>query len=399
MRSIQQLLQYKLPLAARWLVLCLLMALPLTFAVSQYQPGEGFTALIFFGSDFQAQASSRLVDLSRASVPGPGYDGQFYAQMALDPLLRDPSTLAALDNPAYRARRIFVPLLAYLAGFGQPLLILQSYALINLVFFAALLLGLYAFQRPGSVQEFLIVAAIAWTGGALASVSRALIDLPASVLLLLACFLPPNLAKLSMVAALLTRETSLVSLLVFLWPGSPRLAIPTSSEQPPNPRQARAAWIWQWLRAALLLLPLAIWLLYVDARLPGASAGGLLGSNNFSLPFLAWGQHILDSIRSMRPSAMGEIAACLSLGAQAIYLIAFPRQESPIWRMGIGFALLYFCLGSAVFVNQLAYGRVVLPLTFAFNLLLWQKEARGFLLWFLAGNAGIALGFATSLLF
>ncbi len=49
-----------------------------------------------------------------------GYDGQFYAALAIDPFLRSPETLKALDAPGLRASRILLPMAAWLAGLGRP---------------------------------------------------------------------------------------------------------------------------------------------------------------------------------------------------------------------------------------------------------------------------------------
>ena len=72
-----------------------------------------------------------------------GYAGEFYAQMAVDPLLLDPSTHAALDLPAYRARRMFFSWTAFLLGLGQPLPIVHAYAIQDALFWV--LLALLAF--------------------------------------------------------------------------------------------------------------------------------------------------------------------------------------------------------------------------------------------------------------
>ena len=63
-----------------------------------------------------------------------GFDGQFYAEVGLDPLLRDPQLGTALDSPTYRSRRILMPWLAWLGGLGHPSWILNVYAALNLVF-------------------------------------------------------------------------------------------------------------------------------------------------------------------------------------------------------------------------------------------------------------------------
>ena len=63
----------------------------------------------------------------------PGYDGQFYAQLAVEPLLRDRRIDEALDTPPYRARRILFSWTAYLLGLGRPAWILKVYAVQNIV--------------------------------------------------------------------------------------------------------------------------------------------------------------------------------------------------------------------------------------------------------------------------
>ena len=68
-------------------------ALVILFLVSVsrfYHPGTGFTALIGFpaGADSEAPALREVPHFTYP--PWASYDGQFYAQRALDPLCRDP---------------------------------------------------------------------------------------------------------------------------------------------------------------------------------------------------------------------------------------------------------------------------------------------------------------------
>jgi hypothetical protein len=56
-----------------------------------------------------------------------GYDGQFYAALAIDPWLRSPETVKALDAPAYRATRILVPMAAWLVTLGRPQAAIVAY--------------------------------------------------------------------------------------------------------------------------------------------------------------------------------------------------------------------------------------------------------------------------------
>ncbi|WP_072622447.1 AZOBR_p60025 family cell surface glycopolymer formation protein [Spirulina major] len=60
-----------------------------------------------------------------------GYDGQQFLTLALDPFLNNPASIAALDNPPFRYRRIFYPLLSYSLGFGNSAIIPYVMVLIN----------------------------------------------------------------------------------------------------------------------------------------------------------------------------------------------------------------------------------------------------------------------------
>jgi hypothetical protein len=98
----------------------------------RWDRASGFTPLIAFGENWAPQRLPALKDLPVATVPGGGYDGQFYAQIAVQPEPTSPVVQKALDNPAYRFRRILLPLLAHVLGGGQPWAILNIYALLNL---------------------------------------------------------------------------------------------------------------------------------------------------------------------------------------------------------------------------------------------------------------------------
>ena len=120
-----------IPIAAA----CVLLA-----AVSRfYDPANGFTELIGFGARFSARTVPAIAAVPRHITPGAGYDGQFYAQMATDPLLRDAATDRAMDLAPLRARRILFSWTAWVLGLGRPAWILQAYALQNVL--AWLLLG------------------------------------------------------------------------------------------------------------------------------------------------------------------------------------------------------------------------------------------------------------------
>ena len=88
-----------------------------------------------------------------------GYDGQFFLALAYDPLLRQEGTLAALDNPRHRARRILYPALAHGIALGFPRAVPWALVFLNMGS-AVALVALLAF---GGLRE-----ASGWTLGVLA---------------------------------------------------------------------------------------------------------------------------------------------------------------------------------------------------------------------------------------
>ena len=61
-------------------------------AIAQYyHRNTGFTELIGFGDQFEKIRLPAVYDAPHyVHYQSPGYDGQFYAQLAVEPLLRNP---------------------------------------------------------------------------------------------------------------------------------------------------------------------------------------------------------------------------------------------------------------------------------------------------------------------
>lgn len=143
--------------------------------------------------------------------PVPGYDGQFYYRLALDPSARRDVGIR-FDNPAYRQQRILYPVLAWLVGHVVPL----PWAML-VVNYAALLaiaaLGAAHTTRAGRAPEWGLLFAL-WPGF-LVSLTRDLTE-PVAIALLLAALLVrrPLWAGLLMSLAVLARETTLLAALV-----------------------------------------------------------------------------------------------------------------------------------------------------------------------------------------
>jgi hypothetical protein len=357
----------------RILIYLSLLILPIVRVAIEFDSETYFTYLIRFGSTLNGKALKEVRDIPRAFGGEVGYDGQHYAQIAIDPSLKNPQLQFASDDPPYRSRRIFVPALCYLLGLGKPWLILQVYALINLLFYALLLYGLVYFLKPNNIKHMLCVIAIMWTTGCLISIERALLDLPAAVLIFYASCLENYMAFPFFAMALLTKETSLFSIAALPWSINYNLKD-----------------IGKMLSGlGVVLIPFFLWVYYVHHVFNHTSIMG----NNLGIPFVAFSEHMWHTVKMFytQPNEylLFELLAPLSLMLQALYLLRKVRFSSHAWRMGIGFAILFFFLGKGNFPEQISYCRIVLPLTFAFNLILMESEEKYFISLFLFGNIGL----------
>jgi len=148
----------------------------------------------------------------------------------------------------------------------------------------------------------------------------------------------------------------------------------------------------------IIVLPITLWLIYVHVRLPFGLASG---AENFAFPIIGIAHKLYSGIHGLITEWAGaslprqadllfEILCPLSLVTQAIYLAARPRLSSEAWRFGIGFVMLLSILGPSIWVEQYAYCRVLLPLTFSFNLLIHKHESgTRFATLYLMGNGGM----------
>lgn len=351
-----------------WLGLHVLAVLALLASVlREYRPETGLTALIQFGSEFDAQALPEVRQAPHYVHPGSwGYDGQFYAQLAVAPGLRHPGLADAIDAPSYRGRRILFAWTAYVGGLGQPARILQAYAWQNVVAWLVLAGLLLQWCPMGSARHFAAWFACLFTTGAIASVRLALTDGP-SMLLIAAAVLATERGRSGLALALaavsgLGRETNVLAAAVLPPPADVR-----------GPAVARYA-----ARGALVLLPLLAWLAYVRVMLGGADTG---------IETLAWPLHgylekwttTVGELRRLGwwSDARFSLFVLVSLTVQAGYLACRWRlwRQHPWWRVGTAYAGLMAVAGVSVWDGHPgAITRVVLPMTVAFNLLILRER-------------------------
>lgn len=338
----------------------------------RYEAGKGLSALIQFDTTFEARSNPVLRSIPHHVRHPTGFDGQFYAQVALDPLLRDPATKNALDVPAYRARRILMPAMAYAAGAGQPSWIIFAYPLVDLGFWLLLLWLLLKCLRPANAFQRGCITAVLFSAGLLDTVRLALPDLPATVLMLAPYFvtMTGGGVVIALACACLCRETSVLGVAAYFGRRAP-------SDQT---FAARA------ILAVLAVLPLAGWMAYVHSRFGTDTLTG----GNLAVPFTAAAHTLTTSAmrfaNELSPGALGAVAIVVGLHLQAAYLWLNRNWTDPFWRLGVLFTLVLVVLGPKVWEAPLAACRDVLPMTIAFNVLLLRRAQPSWQL-FVWGNA------------
>jgi hypothetical protein len=138
--------------------------------------------------------------------------------------------------------------------------------------------------------------------------------------------------------------------------------------------------------AVAALLPLAGWMLYVRARFGADTQTG----GNFALPFTAAAHALGTGARrfaaELSPGALGAVAVVVGLHVQAAYLWSRRQWADPFWRLGAAFSVLLVVLGPEVWAVPLSACRSVLPLTIAFNVVLFRRDRPAWQLFFW-GNA------------
>jgi hypothetical protein len=358
----------------RFALVYVALAASLVFAVGRFHDAQtGFTPLVLFGDHYATKRITPLRDLPLYTYKdSDGYDGQFYAQIAVAGNPFDPELRAALDAPAYRTRRILLPALVYLVGLGRPAWILSAYALSNVLCWLILAWTTARWWfRPTSFDNLVRWAGTMFGAGMIVSVTRSLTDGP-SLLLIAAGMrcLELNrrwLAGGLLGAAGLVRETSVLAGTVFV----------------PTIKSASKVWSRELLAVSACVLPAVLWggvvFIHYGSLSTGPLATPLLG-------FLGEFKTIASILRKRGLLvAKDDIYVVVALLVQVGFLLSRPRPALAWWRVGAGFAVLALFLGPKVWDDApAAVPRTLLPLTLAFNAL--APRTRAGLALLVAGN-------------
>jgi hypothetical protein len=348
-----------------------------------YDERTGFTNLIRFGAEFEPRAVPALRAVPHEHDGPWGYDGQFYAQLALDPLTLDPAIERALDNFPYRARRILFSWTAFAFGLGQPGWVLQAYALQNVLSWFILAVLLLRWFPPIDAKHFFGWFAVLFSHGLISSVGAALLEGPSLLLLVIAMIAIDRnrrwIAACLIGVSVLGRETNVLS---------------GSALAERLPRAWRPARV---LAGHMLAvgLPMVLWVLYLRASHPDVPFD-VEGGRNFALPLSGYFGDWVDTVTQLRAQgwesfARFDLLALTSVATQLIFFAVRRQWSSPWFRVALAYVTLMLFLGPAVWEGTPgAFTRVLLPMTCAYNVLL----PRGRAYWPLAvlGNLSVIHG-------
>jgi hypothetical protein len=349
---------------------------------SFYDSQRGLTSLILFGENFQPQRLQRLEGLPIYTFKkSGGYDGQFYAQLAVVGSPFDPGLHAALDSPAYRSRRILLPLLAHVAGLGRPWWILNAYAALGIVCWLifASVLALWWFP-PGSLENLLRWGGCLFGAGMIVSVTRSLTDGPSMLLLAFAIrALERNrrwLGAALLATAAFARETTILCAVAVL----------------PASLRDRRGWIRSVLEGLVCIVPIALWIAIVNAYHGYSGYAG--GTASVTWPLASAIRKVQLVFAAARRHGLNDWVRAdwftlVSLGVQGGFILARPRWTSPLWRIGAVFVVLSLFLSWPMWDDTPApIARYLLPVTFAFNRLV--PSGRSSLMLLALGNLSVA---------
>lgn len=339
-------------------------------------PGKGFTYVLMFGDQRSAFYLPELRAIDYYEMENSyGYDAQHYAQIAMRPNLEDPELARAVDNLPYRARRILLSWVAYGLAGGDPVVALHIFSLQNIVAWVLLALIMLRWFPPNSLQNFIRWSGVLLSFGLCFSIRGGLVDGPSLLLIAIAMLMLERRQAWGAAGVLamagLGKETNIL--------GAAALADPTA--------RGSRRWLSMILQGALVVAPLAVWMIYLTAAL---GSGGGAGARNFAPPlegfFVKWfetvGQLISEGYSSI---GLWSLVMILSLTVQLLYFVLRPRWTDPWWRVGAAYSVLLVFLGGAVWEGYpYAASRVLLPMTLAFNVLV--PRTRAWLLPLLLGN-------------
>jgi hypothetical protein len=365
----------------RWFSCSLVVGL-FTWIVSLYYiPGKGFTYLIEFGAANRAMFLPEVKAVNHFEFPNAsGYDGQWYAQIAMHPRLADRVLSGAVDTLPYRVRRILFEWTAWAIGGGNPTRTMNVFAFQNVACWYVLAALLFRWFPPVCWGNCFRWAAVLFSFGLIFSVKGALLDGPSLLLIAVGMALIesrcPWWGAFVLGISGLGKETNVL--------GGSALS-PSDARLP----RAWATWLAQ---IVFVLLPVVLWAYGLTLWI---GKGTDTGTRNFSGILTGVSHKALEAVSSLMvkgnafsSEAMLDFLVLVGLLAQLSFFAFRIRWRELWWRMGASYGVLLLFLGDPVWEGYpSAAPRVLLPMTLAFNVLVPRGGWWPLLL--VVGNLGI----------
>ncbi|PTX91023.1 hypothetical protein DB354_20490 [Opitutus sp. ER46] len=332
-----------------------------------WHPYYGFTRFIQMDESDERVAVSAVKSGAVFVYAGSnGYDGATYAQIAVDPSLRDRELPQAIQNLPYRARRILTSFVAWTVAGGRPAAIAPTYAALNIAVWLALALVGWRLLRVDDARSFAVWAGFLCSAGVLHSVRLALTDAFATLLFAWALTAAERgrwrWGAAVLGVAGLARESILATALAFV---------------PPAAVRARR-WRELLFAGVVVCAPLSVWLVYVTLTVGNAGEGW----GNFSAPLVGLFGKLKEVVTGLDPREpwwllrFGTAISFVALLSQAAYVLRHRDLEDRWWRSALGGLAMMACFGTAVWEgNPGAATRVLLPLSLAVAVLIVRRRS------------------------
>ncbi len=334
------------------------------------RPG-GLTRFGGFGEHFEHRYIEEIKQVDAFIKPNSGgYDGQFYAQLATDPSLQNPHFEEAIDEPAYRSRRILLPAIAHLLALGNPEASILVYCSLNIIIWYAFAFFIWSWLKVSDARGFAKWTACVLSMGVMDSVKYSLTDLP-SVFLILALIRYASSQRIlvsgGFIASLFLKETNLLAM----------AAIPHLKGSPREWVKPMVRWV--------ISSVIAIALFYFWYRSINLRFGNFNGvSGNFDWPLVSMVRNLWQAILELYAGNWDDryifrTLSVIGFGVQIGYLVTrIPQFRDPMIRLGLIYGFLFLFLGDLVWWGYWAVCRVALPMTIAFNLVYSPTKTKYF---------------------
>jgi len=316
--------------------------------------------ITFFGVFGEKFVSSASTPMPLHVIKGDGYDGQFFTRFAFNPFNFEKTAYGiTVDEPIYRAQRIFYPLLVWSLSLGNLKAVPYVMVLVNVAAFLLFVLGFRKLIQHFNAHPNLIILPF-FIFGLYMSLARnlsELLEICLYIWLIISMVKEKLFWTLMLATAILfTRETSIISVFPLLM-ASAYVAFKKQD-------------IWVALGHVLPFILLLAWKISLQYLIPTQTATA--GYQHIGLPFLGIWNGLVSNINFSSPTL---------IMASGFFLGYFIWQ---IWLVWITLGVIKSQVNTWMGAGLVASFLIWLVLGIVFNFTIWADDwgfVRVFSLW------------------